>query len=259
MFDISAMSKNYGLTETQTKAVMDSYLALPEEQQAVFGQKDFELLLANKGYVFLPGGELSNPVLAQPKTEVPSAATLKGYLEDFEGTASLAACVMFLLTKNAAEQRQANKEIKAAEAEATAQAIEDQAKEMREKAIIQLVLGIVSGAITIAGGAIAAGKAGAGIGQNMDSGQASLYNTQIGGEQQAIGGVANIANTFSQFIGTEYDAKIKELEAKAERSRSTVETLKDFNEALDEMIRKTIQTAEAIAESANQARSKILA
>jgi hypothetical protein len=259
MFDIGAMSKNYGLDAEQTQSVKESYQSLPPEKQASFGVKDFELLLTNKGYTFLPGGKLSDPNLDKPKAQVPTGEALKNFAKGFEGTASLGAVVMSLITKDAAEQRKINKEIKAAEAESTAQSIEEQAKEMREKAIIQLVLGVVSGAVTIAGGAIAAGKAGSALTKNLDPGAAALTNTKIGAEQQAYGGVATITNAVSQFVGTKYDAKIKDLEAKEQRSRSTVENLKDFNDSLTELIRKTIQTAESIADSTNQARSKILA
>ena len=43
-----------------------------------------------------------------------------------------------------------------------------------------------------------------------------------------------------------YDANIKEMDAEIEKSRSTVEQLKDINEALNELIRKSLSTAEAI-------------
>ena len=49
------------------------------------------------------------------------------------------------------------------------------------------------------------------------------------------------------------------MDASIERDRASIEQLKDINEALTDLIRKSLSTAEAIQESANQARSEILA
>jgi hypothetical protein len=259
MSDISALSKNYSLTTDQVKDLEQEFLKLPAAQQKSFGQADFERLLANKGYVVLVKTEGESPDLQKPKQDGSETMTnLKTFFSGFDASASLGAAVMSLITKNASEQRQVNKEIKAATSEATAQSIEEQAKEMKEKAIIQLVLGVVSGAITIAGGAATAGRAGAAATSGLSDGTATLTNTKIGAQQQAYGGAASIVDTVSQFVGTKYDAKIKELEAETERSRASVDSLKDFNDSLTELIRKCLDTAQSMADNTNQARAKIL-
>jgi hypothetical protein len=254
------MGRSFGLTREQSVEAESKFQALPEGLKASFNQKDFELLMKGPGIPFLLAGR-DEPPLSPPATVSGSSSGGTSKLSSLlgsEGGATLGAAVMAMMTMSAAEQRQANKEIKAAEAEATAQKIEDQAEKMKEKAILQLVMGVLSGAITIAGGAITAGKAGAAMGSGMSQADATLYNTKLGGQQQAYGGGATIVNTVGQFIGGMYDAEIKKMDADIERSRANVEALKDFNEGLTELIRKSLDSAQSMAESANQARSKIL-
>jgi hypothetical protein len=246
MFDISGMSQKYGLTTEQTKIIENAYLALPEERRENFGQADFEALLANQGWQ--RGGD--DPPMPPPKYDL-----------DFAGLELMptpGAAVMALITKNAAEQRQINKNIKAAEAEEVAKTIEEQAEEMKKKAVLQLVMGCISGAVSIAGGLCTACRAGSALGAKMESGQAMLKSTQLGGEQSAWQGLSTIFSTVSQYYGTVYDANIKEMDAKIERTRSGIDALKDLNEALTDLIRKSLQTSESVQESSNQARAKIL-
>ena len=252
---IRSLRKDYGLTADQIGLLEASYRKLPQDKRDAFGKADFDTLMANDGIRDFGAAGGGAPELVPAKASGWGSLTI----DSFAATATPGSAIMALLTKNAAEQRQINKEVKAAEAESIAQTIEKQADEMREKALIQLILGVVSGAVTIAGGAFTAYKSGVALGQGLDAGQAALTNAKISGYGQAFQGSSSILGTVSQYIGTKYDAKIKEMDASIERSRSNVESLKDFNEARNELIRKSLSTAEAMQESANQARSKILA
>jgi hypothetical protein len=259
MIDIGTMSKNYGLTNEQAKDVEASYQSLSETKRERFNRNDFELLLAYRGISSLPTGKLDLPILDPPLTDpTQNPGDLSSRLKGFESTATLGAAIMALLTKNAAEQRQFNKEIKAAEAEVMAKQIEEQAKDMRDKAIVKLVMGVIAGAVTVIGGAITAGKAGSAMRAGLSDGQAMLTNTKISAVQSAFGGVSTIANTGGEFAGSLYDVKIKKEDAMIERHRQNVDFLKDFNDSLTELIRKSLSTTEAIVESTNQARAKIL-
>lgn len=253
MLDINAMSERYGLTTEQATSLEASYRSLPQSQRDSFGIRDFETLMANQGITALapPDGDL--PAL-------PPARLTEFRSSDFVAIASLGAAVMQLLTQNASEQRQINKVIRAAESEAVAKMIESQAKDIKDKAITQLVLGLVAGTITIAGGAFTAYKAGVA----MDAGKvtknvALQTNTKLSSQSQAFQGASSIFSTLSAFAGGMFDSKIKEKDAMIERARSNVEQLKEINESLMDLIRKSLSTAEAIEESANQARMKILA
>ena len=253
MLDISAMTERYNLTPDQANRLEASYRSLPQDKQDNFGINDFELLMDNQGIKRLgaQGEELPN----LPKSKLSAAIT-----SDFVAIASPGAAIMALLTENAADQRQINKELKAAQSESTAQLIESQADDLREKAVIQLALGIVSGAISIAGGIVTASKAVIALNSTDTSKNFAMQtNAKLNAESQAYQGGSSLASTVSTFFGTKIDAKIKETDATIERSRSNVESLKDINEALTELIKKALSSAEAIQESANQARSKILA
>jgi hypothetical protein len=256
MLDISSLTQKYGLSPQEAKQVEASFQALPAETRENFGEIDFKSLLANHGLQSqLPELAKDRPDLETPKTLTPSSAQLEG----LASTATPGAAIMALLTKSAAEQRQANKEIKAAESKAVADTIMEQASEMREKAVVQLVMGVASGTATIAGGAITAGKSSLAMGQGLSQGQAMLSSTQIGGLSTSFQGGSTVFSTISQFSGTMYDASIKEQDASIERSRSTIESLKDVNEALTELIRKSLSTAESMQETTNQTRTRILA
>jgi hypothetical protein len=208
-------------------------------------------------------GNDQSPEVEKPKTPSGNAAEtvniLKGLLASFGASASPGAAIMALLTQNSAEQRRVNKEIKATAAESIAKTMETQADEMRSAAVTQLVLGVVAGAITVLGGAFAAVKAGGALGAGLSPEAATLTNLKLSAQQTASGGVASILGAVSDYIGTTSQADIKDKDADIERTRATIETLKDFDDALTEMIRKCISTAEAMQESSNQARAKILA
>jgi hypothetical protein len=255
MFDIGAMSQKYGLNPEQTRAVENRFQSLPDASKAAFGLADFEALLGNE--TFTAGaaeGHMERPTLDSPR-QGDHFVTLGAY----DGSATPGAAVMAILSKGAAEQRQINKEVRAAQSEATAKLIESQADDMRDKALVQLALSILAGAISIVSGAVAAGKSGNAMLTKLDSGQATLLNTKIGAEQQTYQGMGTLVNAYSQFVGSLYDTDIKKMDAEIERTRASSESLKDINEALTDLIRKCLSAAEAIEESANQARSKILA
>jgi hypothetical protein len=258
MIDFSALSRSFGLTREQAATAESRLEGLPEQLRANLGQSDFELLMMGQSAP-LPLTGSGGPTLSPPAAGGSSdSSQLAGLLSDQGGSATLGGAIMALLTKSAAEQRKANKEVKAAEAESIAKTMEAQAKEMKEKALVQLILGIVSGAITVIGGLVTAGRAGAAMGSNMSAGDAALYNAKIGGQSQAFGGTASMVDSVSQYVGTMYDVEIKKMDAQIERSRANVEALKDFNESLTELIRKCLDTQLTMAENANQARSRIL-
>jgi hypothetical protein len=256
MLDINALSKNYGLTNDQTETVKASFQAMSAAEREKFGQADFEALLASKGITGLPGGG------NLPNLPSPSKGDIGlDFFSAFTGGAvpSLGGAIMALITQNAAEQRQSNKELKAAESDAVIQSINDQAAEMKKKALIQLILGVTAGAISIAGGLVTAGKGASSMTAGLSADQATLTSTKLGAEQAAWQGASTIASTLSTYYGTMSDAKIKKMEATEEHLRQNVEVLKDLNEALTELIRKTMAAAEAIQDGSNQALSKILA
>jgi hypothetical protein len=122
----------------------------------------------------------------------------------------------------------------------------------------QLVMGIVSGALTIAAGAIQTGFAAAALKPDLAAHQSQAINTEGQGISQGFGGSGKILDSVSQYIATRYQAEFKEMEADQEKMRSMRDSLKDLDEALKELIQKSLAAQDSIQQAQNQARAKIL-
>lgn len=116
------------------------------------------------------------PTLTLPKS---SSGSLGGWV----GVASPMASINALITEMSAEQRKENREVMKAQTDSIAMSMEQQADEIRKKAVAQLVCGVVSGAINIGMGAV---QFGMGMKQlNMGKQQEALAREQgVLGKQQ---------------------------------------------------------------------------
>ena len=194
-----------------------------------------------------------------PKLSQPNAQAF-AYLKDWTTVPSPGALIMCVTTKLAAEQRQQNRELAWAETEAIVASMHSQAKEMRDQADTQLTLGIVSGAISIAAGifqiagsAVALGKAAG------DMNKLQTYNNIVQGISGIMNNAAKITDAKSQYVGTMAQARIKDKDAEQEKMRAVRDSLRDLNEALRELIQKSLSAQNDIQASINQARTRILA
>jgi hypothetical protein len=85
---------------------------------------------------------------------------------DLPGLSGLAE-MLLLFIRNNAEQRRAGQEIRLAQSEAIEQKLMDSAADLRNGAIAAMVMGVVSGALSVAGGLVSLGVVGAGIRANQ--------------------------------------------------------------------------------------------
>lgn len=145
------------------------------------------------------------PTLTPPKS---SSGSLGGWV----GVASPMASINALITEMSAEQRKENREVMKAQTDSIAMSMEQQADEIRKKAVAQLVCGVVSGAINIGMGAV---QFGMGMKQlNMGKQQGALAKEQgVLGKQQT-----DIANK---------QADLKSL--RSEGAKLSGDELKQFN------------------------------
>lgn len=229
----------------------------------------------------------------------PPMGTGEVWSNGLAGLPSFSANYLAMITDISSEQRRQNAEMRALQTEEMVDKIQDQASEMRNKAIAQLVLGVVSGALSIAQGAAATSMTIKGMRANevqarevqqsvadresmgltrpltrqqaykiqaqSESAYAStkqqadmLLNTRVGSFNSAMGGATGIMGSISQAVGTFMDANIKEMEADVERIRAQQDALKSLDESLQALIQKALSTQDAIQQSMNQARTKIL-
>ena len=94
---------------------------------------------------------------AQVRNDLPTLTPPKsssGALGAWVGVASPMASINALITEMSAEQRKENREVMKAQTDSIAMSMEQQADEIRKKAVAQLVCGVVSGAINIGMGAV---------------------------------------------------------------------------------------------------------
>lgn len=247
-YGIQLVDKGANLDSARFQDLQGQLEKLYKEKGSRLTEADFQNFLAANQ---LDGRKFSFnelPALAKPGLDY--------YLDILgEGGLSPGAAIMALITKDAAEQRKANKEMINLQTEEVVANIEEQAKEMRNKAVAQLVMGLVSGSLSIAGGLTSLGVGAAGLKAGTDI-------TMLGQKMGAVGsifqGATSLIGAGGQFAGAMYDGAIKELEAKAERLRADRDILKEFNNSWTDLIQKTLSASDAIQQSMNQARAKIL-
>lgn len=83
-------------------------------------------------------------------------------------------------------------------------------------------------------------------------------NTQIGGISQAGLGVGKIISSTVDYFATMCDARIKELEADAQRMQATIDQIKSVNDSLQQTVAKAIDTMANISQSNVETQKRIL-
>lgn len=209
---------------------------------------------------------------------------------------SFGANYLAMITDVAAEQHRQNAERKAISTEEMIAQIKEQASTIRTKAVVQLLTGIVTGLVSIAQGCVimrmstkgglAADSAGEAAKNNVlaangfepgaenipanimaQANSAAVQATQtanitlnnnISCFNSCATGTNSILGSVGQFIGSMYDAKLKEQEGNVERIRATQQQLESLDEALKALIQKAISSQDAIQQNMNQTRTRIL-
>ena len=166
---------------------------------------------------------------------------------------SFGASYMALITETSAEQRRQAGEQRDLQTEVIAEKINQQAKEMRKKAVTQLVIGVTTGSLQVALSAATMVKQSAKLNSANKIGDIAERNaatTKINTDAQTVNqinqGVGSTLSSINQFAGTMFDANIKEMDADIECSRTMLDKLKSLDESLREVIQKTLGTIDNI-------------
>ncbi len=224
----------------------------------------------------LPSPEKEQKNIQTPHLPLPEFSSQE-IQENLYSLPSMGANVLALLTAFSAEQKRISQEQKAMQTELAIQNIHDQAQKMKEKAITQLCMGIISGAISIAQGITTVtvtakntqqfdniyknnGKLRHGI-QDMpktrNSAEAALTaKTQM--INASFSASQTIFNSISQTITTYCDADIKKLEANQESIHALKDNLSSLENSFKDLIDKILQTQDLMQQQINQTRIKIL-
>ena len=229
-----------------------------------------------------------------PKLADPTSASFAA-LSSWPGIPSPGALIMQATTEFAAEQRRQNQEVAFAETKAIVESMHNEAKDMRETAKDQLILGVVSGAVQIgvgvASGIISARGALKAANEASEASSKVLKEVTDAGDEitdavkmtaskaaqdpsktaldkantisqsvTSVGsGISKVMDSTSQYLGTMGQARWKEMQADQEQMRAMRDSIKSLNDSLADVIRKSLAAQNDIQANANQTRTKILA
>ena len=183
----------------------------------------------------------------------------------FVGIPSPGADMMALLSELSDDQRRANREQIMASTQVAVETIKDQAQMMRDQAVTNLVMGLVSSMIEIgtsAASAIGSAKALKSTSVIADSalraGVLQAETMKVQGTTQAVGGLAKVVSAAKDYVSAQTDASIKEKDAELEMARALRSQLESLNDSFKEDITKARETHQEIQQSTNQTRARIL-
>lgn len=189
------------------------------------------------------------------------------------GTPSLGASVLALTGELADEMRRMATEQRMMESRAIVSEMKSQANEMREQARTAFWTNLAGAALSFAAagisiyGSVRAGKLGSQVAEGISDATAKAQRqaSEIQQTLQLYQGISQVGQTagsttqsLGQSVSTWYEAAIKEMDATIEGMRASVSQLESLDEALKEVIRKATESQQAIQESMNQTRTRIL-
>lgn len=181
-----------------------------------------------------------------PQLDSPNISS-DAYTAALGGASSMWAKALSLITEMSAQQRQATRDQKALQTEMEIDNIMEQAKNIQNKAITQLVLGVTTGAMSIGMGFGGIGLQAGGKDQVF----MTCYNNIASGFSGAMQGTTQSAGSF-------FDAETTKLQAQQEQIKAMNDQLDSLDQALKELVQKALDTQNAIQENMNQTRTKIL-
>ncbi len=157
---------------------------------------------------------------------------------------TLGSSILATIVENAAEQKVMNREAAFLEGQLAVELMEEQADKMRTAAAIQLVTGIISGAIQMGYSATAGGQA--------------MSNPALSQATSGYGsGLSKIFDSIGNFGASMIQADIKDTEAAAESARNMKESFKSLVQAYQEIISKALTMMDNMQQNTNQTRVKI--
>lgn len=190
------------------------------------------------------------PSLAAPSGE-PSSQSLSGWI----GMASPAALIASLIVDQAAEQRVTNRSIIRSQGDMIAANMEQQADKIREGATQKFACAVAGAVVNMAAGAASIGIGAHGIKTGADAqitaAKAQGYSTMI----SSVGTMISAGGDYAQSLRS---AEAKELEAQAEQIRTSMELTKQANEAMRDLVSKSLDFMNSMQANMNQTRTRIL-
>lgn len=209
--------------------------------------------------------------VAQVKADLPTLppplTTTTTSLGEWVGMPSPAALFASVMVKDAAEQRVQNRETIRAQGEEIVGLMEEQADKIEKGAMQKFACAVAGAVVNMAAGAASIGIASAGVRTNGEGkmsigGKGPIDSQLTASVSQAVSTMISSAGTIIS-AGGDYaqsiqQADTKRLEAKQEQIRTYQELTKQTNEALRDLISKSLDFMNSMQANMNQTRTKIL-
>ena len=180
-------------------------------------------------------------------------------------SASLGSALLAKISEISEEQRRANAMVRAEQTVATVNKLHDQAEEIRSQATAAFACSICSSIISIGASVLSIAGTGKAMSENANINDAAERAAMLTAKTQRIGAVAeSIQGTAKMFsagetlatgIGQEAQTHIQ---AEIEMLRASTEEVNELIDALREVVDKATSAQNAIQQSENQARTRIL-
>ena len=195
----------------------------------------------------------SLPELAPPTTS--STPNPK----DWVGLPSPGAMFASIILQDAAEQRRTNRSIIQSQGMQIVDLMEQQADKIEQGAMQKFACAVAGAVVNMAAGAASIGVASAGVnigenGLNWKAG-GGADSTLTGQMAQAVSTIISAGGDYAQGLRS---AEGKRLEAEQEQIRTMMEQTKQTNDALKELIAKSLDFMSSMQANMNQTRTKIL-
>lgn len=237
-------TSNYtSVTETGQTGKTDTDKAIDKLNQQLMDA----LVGANKNTI--PQVQTSVPVLPTPTTFSSTE------LSTLMGIPSPGALVASLMVDNAAEQRVTNRTTIQAQGEQIAQNIEAQAEKIIEGAVTKFACAVAGAVVNMGAGVASLTVTAQGLTAGMDSTLLGSISQSVNTVISSAGSMISAGGDLGQSIST---AAGKKLEAHAERIRVSQELTKQTNEAMRDLISKSLDFMNSMQANTNQTRTKIL-
>lgn len=204
------------------------------------------------------------------RSQLPDLASPGGNSGDLSGWTALpspGALFASVILKDAAEQRRTNRSIIQAQGLQIVDLMKQQADKIETGAIQKFACAVTGALVNMAAGAASVGVAIAGVGRSSSGGLDMLARKSADGQLTTA-----VAQSFSTMIsaagsmftaGGEFgqslrSAEAKRLEAQQEQIRTMMEQTKQTNEALKDLVSKSLDFMNSMQANMNQTRTKIL-
>lgn len=218
----------------------------------------------------LQAGKDFTAAVRDVRSQLPELAAPRDNSGDLSGWVALpspAALFASAILKDAAEQRRVNRSIIQAQGRQIVDLMEQEADKIKTGAVQKFACAVTGAVVNMAAGATSIGVAAAGVGRNA-SGRLEM-NVGSAADGQLTAAAAQSFNSMISSLGSMFtaggefgqslrSAEAKRLEAEQEQIRTMMEQTRQTNDALKELVAKSLDFMSSMQANMNQTRTKIL-